>query len=101
MLLISVPVSQYLVLRRHLDGAWRWIPINVLAWSADLLWTLAPSPFIDEQTPPAVLVIVYAIAGLGMAATVALISGLGLRRMLATQPDGAKQPLDRERVTLE
>ena len=78
MLLLSLPVSQYLVLRRHLNGAWRWIPINVLAWSAGLLWTLVPSPFIDEQTPPAVLVIVYAIAGLGMAATVALISGLGL-----------------------
>ena len=100
-LLISVPVSQYLVLRRHLDGAWRWIPINVLAWSAGLLWTLVPSPFIDERTPPAVLVIVYAIAGLGMAATVALISGLGLRHMLATQPDGANQPLDHERVTLQ
>ena len=76
-LLLSLPVSQHLVLRRYLDGAWRWIPINVLAWSAGLLWTLVPSPFIDEQTPSAVLVIVYAVAGLGMAATVALISGVG------------------------
>ena len=89
LLLLSLPVSQYLVLRRHLRGAWRWIPWNVLAWSIGLLWTLAPSPLIDEQTPTQVLVLAYAGAGLGMAATMALISGLGLRRLLATQSDGA------------
>ena len=51
--------------------------------------------------PNALSLLVYAVAGLGMAATVALISGPGLRHMLATQPDGAKQPLDHERVILE
>jgi hypothetical protein len=74
------------VLRRHLDGAWRWIPINMLAWSLGLLWTLAPSPFIDQRTTVSVLVISYAIAGIGMAATMALISGVGMRRLLAMQP---------------
>jgi hypothetical protein len=43
-LLLSLPVSRYLILRRHLHRAWRWIPITVLAWSIGLLWTLAPSP---------------------------------------------------------
>ena len=90
LLLLSVPVGQYLILRRHLHGAWRWIPWNMLAWSIGLLWTLAPSPFIDEQTPVAVLATAYALAGLGMATTLALISGLGLRRLLATQPDGVE-----------
>ena len=87
--LLSLPVSQYLLLRRHLHSAWRWIPINVLAWSVGLLWTLAPSLFTDEQTPVTVLVIAYAVAGLGMASTMALVSGLGLRRLLAAQSGGA------------
>ena len=77
------------MLRRHLHGVWRWIPINVLAWSVGLLWTLGPSLFVDEQTPVTVLVIAYAVAGLGMASTMALVSGLGLRRLLAAQSGGA------------
>ena len=36
-----------------------------------------------------------------MAATVALTSGLGLRQLLAAQPDGPKRLLDLERVIRE
>ncbi len=45
-----------------------------------------------------VVVTAYAVAGLGMASTVALISGLGLPQLLAAQPDGTKRLLDQERV---
>lgn len=43
--------------------------------------------------PNALSLLAYALAGLGMAATVALISGLGLRQLLTAQPDDAKRLL--------
>jgi hypothetical protein len=61
--------------------AWRWIPLNMAAWAVGLVFTFLPSPFIDELTPPAVLVAQYAVAGVLMALTVALVTGWGLRRM--------------------
>ena len=48
-----------------------------------------------------VVVTAYAVAGLGMASTVALISGLGLPQLLAAQPDGTKRLLDHERVRVQ
>ena len=81
-LLLSIPTAQWPLLRPVVRRASRWIPLNVLAWGAGILWTVAPSPFIDETTPVAGLILAYGLAGLLMAATVAVVTGLGLRRML-------------------
>ncbi|WP_181364994.1 hypothetical protein [Arthrobacter sp. HMWF013] len=81
-LLLSIPTLQWLVLRRlvpHRRTAF-WIPVNAGAWAAGLLWTFAPSPFIDETTPVPVLFAVYLMAGLLMAATVAVLTGFAARR---------------------
>jgi hypothetical protein len=81
-LLLSIPTAQWPLLRPHVPRAWRWIPLNVAAWAAGLGWTLAPSPVIDESTPAGALAVTFAAGGLLMAVTVAIVTGLGLRRML-------------------
>jgi hypothetical protein len=81
-LLISLPLAQYFVLRDHVSRPALWVPINVVAWLLGISWTLAPSPIVDQATAAATLIIIYGIAGLCMAATVALITGVGMIRLL-------------------
>jgi hypothetical protein len=81
-LLSSLPLAQYFVLRDHVRRALLWIPINMVAWLLGITWTLAPSPWVDQSTPAGTLILIYGIAGLCMAATVAVITGLGMTRLL-------------------
>ena len=81
-LLTSLPLAQYFVLRDHVRRAARWIPINIAAWLLGIAWTLAPSPVVDESTPTGALILIYGIAGLCMAATVAVVTGVGMIRLL-------------------
>lgn len=83
MLLSAIPVAQWIVLRRTLPRAWRWIPLGMAAWLAGLVFTLLPGPFVDATTPTPVLVISFVGAGVAMATTVAVLTGLGLRGILA------------------
>ena len=85
-LLLSIPVAQWTVLRGVLDRAWRWVPVNVGAWLAGLPFTFLPSPFVDEGTAPVRIAVLFALGGVTMAATVAVVTGLGLRRMLGAGP---------------
>ena len=75
-LLLSIPTAQYLLLRGAIHTAGRWIWVNVLAWSLGIMWTFAPSPLVDASTPILSLISIYAVAGLLMATTVAVITGL-------------------------
>lgn len=81
-LLLSIPTLQWVVLRRAGYRAASWIPVNAGAWAVGILWTLAPSPFIDEATPAPVLIGVYLLAGLLMAATVAALTGIAAHRVV-------------------
>jgi hypothetical protein len=81
LLLLSIPTLQWLVLRCKGVQTAFWIPVNAGAWAAGILWTLAPSPFIDETTPAPALFGVYLLAGLLMAATVAVLTGFAARRI--------------------
>jgi hypothetical protein len=81
-LLSSLPLAQYVVLRDHVRRSARWIPINMAAWLAGIVWTLLPSPWVDQSTSTGALILTYGIAGLCMAATVAVITGLGMIRLL-------------------
>lgn len=80
-LLLSIPTLQWMVLRRGGLRAAFWIPVNAGAWAVGILWTLAPSPFIDETTPAPALFGAYLVAGLLMAATVAVLTGFAARRI--------------------
>lgn len=88
-ILLTIPVAQWSVLRDVVHRAWHWIPINAAAWLVGLSFTLLPSPFVDETTPPAVLAVAFGLGGVAMATTVAVGTGVGMRRMLANQSRGA------------
>jgi hypothetical protein len=81
-LLSSLPLAQYVVLRDHVRPSARWIPINIAAWLVGIVWTLLPSPWVDQSTSAGALIFIYGIAGLCMAATVAVITGSGMIRLL-------------------
>ncbi len=81
LLLVTIPSLQWLVLRRGGSQTLRWIPVNAGAWAAGLLWTIAPSPIVDERTPAPLMISVYAVAGLLMAVTVAALTGPTARRI--------------------
>jgi hypothetical protein len=70
--LTSIPVAQWLVLAR--PGTFRWVPVDAGAWSVAILWTFAPSPFIDEQSPIVVVAALYVTAGVLMAVTFASLT---------------------------
>ncbi len=88
-LLAAIPLAQWLVLR---FGAARrdaiaWVPVSMGAWAVAVLWTAAPSPFIDESSPVALVVALYVVAGLLMALTVAGLSAPLARRLFsASEP---------------
>ena len=82
MLLTSLPLAQYFVLRDHVRRAALWIPINIAAWLLGIAWTLAPSPVVDQSTPAGALILIYGVAGFCMAATVAVVTGVGIIRLL-------------------
>lgn len=81
-LLSCIPVAQWVVIRRR-AGALRWIPVNMGAWAVAILWTFAPSPWIDSSTPVGVIVTTYTFAGLLMAATVAALTATTARALFA------------------
>jgi hypothetical protein len=75
-LLLSIPAVQYLQLRTAIPTARRWIWVNALAWLLGMCWTFAPSPLVDASTPIFALIGIYAVAGVLMAVTVAVITGM-------------------------
>jgi hypothetical protein len=89
--LTSLPLAQYFVLRDHVKRPLLWIPINLAAWLLGITWTLLPSTFVDQSIPTAVLIVIYGIAGICMAATVAVITGLGIIRLLLPPIDVANR----------
>ena len=95
LLLASIPVAQALVLRRR--GSVRWAAGNAGAWAIAILWTFAPSPFIDESTPVAVVAAFYVAAGLLMAGTIAILTAPLAVRLFAAPSSlvGRATPLGR------
>ncbi len=87
-LLMLIPVLQFFVLRRYRRGAWRWIPINAIAWVVAALWIAVPIPFIGASTDLLVLFGVFAGAGLAVAVTAATFSGVWARSLVVTEPAG-------------
>lgn len=83
-LLAVIPLAQRPLLAHvGVRRSWLWVPINVGAWLVGIVFTFLPSPFIDESSPPALTFALFAMGGILMATTVAVLTGIGLRRMLA------------------
>ncbi len=77
--LLSIPVAQTAVLSRHQVHTQGWIAVNLLAWTIGVGWTLVPGPFVDAQTSGVVLATTFVAAGVAMAVTVAVITGVWWR----------------------
>ena len=75
-LLTTIPAAQLILLRRAVRRPWRWLPANLLGWLVGIGWTLAVSPLVDMSTPIPQLVALYVVAGVLMALTVAMATGL-------------------------
>jgi hypothetical protein len=74
-------MSSFVIMSDYRPGGFRsaWLP-----GLAGTVWTLLPSPWFDQSTSTGALIFIYGIAGLCMAATVAMITGLGHDSALAT-----------------
>ncbi len=97
-LLLSIGVTQWLVLRRVLAGAGWWVPATAVAWLAGLAGFMAVStPLWRPGQPWPAVVAVGVLAGTVMATVMAAITGAALVRMLAghpaPEPDGSRRDI--------
>ncbi|WP_433728057.1 hypothetical protein ACQP2Y_13985 [Actinoplanes sp. CA-051413] len=82
-LLASIGTAQWLILRRHVTGALRWIGTTALAWLVGLGVFLGfAMPLWQPGQPLALTIAIGVGGGLLMAATSSLITGMALRHML-------------------
>ena len=82
-LLNSIGTAQWTVLRRLVPRAGRWIVTSAIAWLGGLAVFLAVSmPLWHPGQPLAVTVAIGVFAGLLMAAGMAAITGLTVRRLV-------------------
>lgn len=83
LLLGSIGTAQWLVLRRHVPGSASWVATTALGWAGGLAAFLAVcTPLWAPGRSLALTVAVGVLGGLVMAATMAVITGVGLVRLL-------------------
>jgi hypothetical protein len=84
LLLLSIGLAQWGVLRRCVDRAGRWIAITAVGWLAGLAAFMAvATPLWHDGQMVAVTALIGGVAGLIMAATVAAVTGLGLTWLMS------------------
>jgi hypothetical protein len=71
-------MTQWLALRRHVERAGWWVLANALAWTAGMAVIFAATGIIQEDTPVAVVVTIWAVSGILAGVVVAAIHGLVL-----------------------
>ena len=82
-LLASIGTAQWLVLRRRLPHAGRWIASTALAWMVGLIVFLGfAMPLWRAGQPIALILLIGIVGGVLMAATVSAITGAALLRLL-------------------
>jgi hypothetical protein len=81
-LLNAIGVAQWLVLRRHVDRAWWWIPGNAAAWILGIAWVFVAMAFVNEADPTWAIALAGVAGGVLMAATVSAVTGLALTAIL-------------------
>lgn len=93
-LLATIPLAQWIALQR--SGTFRWVPITMGGWAVAILWTAAPSPFIDESSPVPLVAALFVVAGLLMALTIAVLTA-PIARTLFDSPASALPSAARRR----
>lgn len=81
-LLNSIGIAQWLVLRPHAVTAWWWIPANAVAWLAGIPWVFVAMAFVSEGDPTWAIATAGVAGGVLMAATVCVVTGLALHMIL-------------------
>ncbi len=82
-LLASIGLAQWTVLRRHVARSRTWVPVNAAAWVIGLGVMLGiATPLWHEGQPTALVVAVGVLGGLGMAFSVALVTGFWIARLV-------------------
>jgi hypothetical protein len=86
-LLLSIGVAQWTVLRRHVPRAGRWIAWTAFAWSGALaVFMLVATPLWQPGQGAVLIGLIGVVAGCLMALTMAAITGWGLVRLLLGSP---------------
>jgi hypothetical protein len=82
-LLGSIGVAQWVVLRRLLRSCLRWVPATAAAWAAGLsVFMLVAPPLWHDGQAPAAIIAVGVLAGLAMALTMSVVTGWALVHLL-------------------
>ncbi len=81
--LTAMGTLQWLVLRRRLVGSARWIAVTSLAWLVGVMIPVAALSLVPNDWPAVVHVVVGVVAAVAMGATVGLLTGTTLQRLLA------------------
>ncbi len=84
-LLVSIGIGQWLVLRVCVPGSTAWIWWNVVAWLAGLPATFVAPMLVPDSSPGWVFGVAFGVGGLLMAAIMALVTGVGMGRVLEGQ----------------
>jgi len=81
-LLLTIGVAQWWLLRTVAPAAWRWIPATAAAWIAGLLaFTGVTTPLWQPGQPVGLIVAIGVLGGLVMAATMAAVTGWAFVRL--------------------
>ncbi|HEX5333486.1 MAG TPA: hypothetical protein VFW79_12660 [Cellulomonas sp.] len=82
-LLTSIGTAQWLELRRHVQHAGRWVGASALAWALGLgAFSAVSTPLWQPGQSTALIIVIGLLGGAAMAVTMAVTTGLVLRRLL-------------------
>ncbi|WP_083914057.1 hypothetical protein [Nocardia concava] len=85
-MVFSIGVAQWMVLRRFTDRAALWILANAVAWIGGLVaFMLVAPPLWQPGQPPILIAAIGALAGAVMAAVMAWVTGAFLARILTEE----------------
>lgn len=83
--LFAMSGAQWAVLRHTTRNAHRWLLFSMLAWIAALPLSFAPSPLVDEASPPATSAVLFLSAGVAMAYVMSVLTWQGARGLVARE----------------
>jgi hypothetical protein len=86
LLLVAMPLGQWLVLRNEASRAWRWLPWSIAAWAAALPVTFIMPMLLPADSTDLQMAFAWVGAGLVMATVAAVVTGVGMGRILEDAP---------------
>ncbi|MGW5309603.1 hypothetical protein ACWEQ0_06960 [Nocardia thailandica] len=81
-LLLAMGIAQWTVLRRAVDGAWRWIPATIAGWAVGLgVFAAVTTPLWHPGQDAALVLAIGVFGGVLMAASMAAVTGVFVVRL--------------------